>query len=181
MIGAAEETREVSRRTYGDLRELVTLRSGSPFRKTKQSIAGERALTAAGRQLDIEASFRPQSATKLGLKVLVGANGDETVVGYDTATGCLYIDRTKSGVAAGSLNGFSGVHLAPLTLRDGTLSLRILIDHSIVEVFAEDGERDDGSRLSSPGESNGMNVFAEGGTALLEQITVHQMRSIWAP
>jgi len=73
MIGAAEETREVSRRTYGDLRELVTLRSGSPFRKTKQSIAGERALTAAGRQLDIEASFRPQSATKLGLKVLVGA------------------------------------------------------------------------------------------------------------
>ncbi len=179
MIGAAEETREVSRRTYGDLRELVTLRSGSPFRKTKQSIAGERALTAAGRQLDIEASFRPQSATKLGLKVLVGANGDETVVGYDTATGRLYIDRTKSGVAAGSLNGFSGVHLAPLTLRDGTLSLRILIDHSIVEVFAEDGERDDGSRLSSPGESNGMNVFAEG--ALLEQITVHQMRSIWAP
>ena len=181
MIGAAEETREVSRRTYGDLRELVTLRSGSPFRKTKQSIAGERALTAAGRQLDIEASFRPQSATKLGLKVLVGANGDETVVGYDTATGRLYIDRTKSGVAAGSLNGFSGVHLAPLTLRDGTLSLRILIDHSIVEVFAEDGERDDGSRLSIPGESNGMNVFAEGGTALLEQITVHQMRSIWAP
>ena len=179
MIGAAEETREVSRRTYGDLRELVTLRSGSPFRKTKQSIAGERALTAAGRQLDIEASFRPQSATKLGLKVLVGANGDETVVGYDTATGRLYIDRTKSGVAAGSLNGFSGVHLTPLTLRDGTLSLRILIDHSIVEVFAEDGERDDGSRLSSPGESNGMNVFAEG--ALLEQITVHQMRSIWAP
>ena len=179
MIGAAEETREVSRRTYGDLRELVTLRSGSPFRKTKQSIAGERALTAAGRQLDIEASFRSQSATKLGLKVLVGANGDETVVGYDTATGRLYIDRTKSGVAAGSLNGFSGVHLAPLTLRDGTLSLGILIDHSIVEVFAEDGERDDGSRLSSPGESNGMNVFAEG--ALLEQITVHQMRSIWAP
>jgi hypothetical protein len=56
MIGAAEETREVSCRTYGDLRELVTLRSGSPFRKTKQSIAGERALTAAGRQLDIEAS-----------------------------------------------------------------------------------------------------------------------------
>ena len=71
--------------------------------------------------------------------------------------------------------------MAPLTLRDGTLSLRILIDHSIVEVFAEDGERDDGSRLSIPGESNGMNVFAEGGTALLEQITVHQMRSIWAP
>jgi fructan beta-fructosidase len=30
--------------------------------------------------------------------------------------------------------------LAPLTLSDGTLSLRILIDHSIVEVFAEDGE-----------------------------------------
>jgi len=26
-----------------------------------------------------------------------------------------------------------------------------------------------------------MNVFAEGGTALLEQIKVHQMRSIWAP
>jgi len=71
--------------------------------------------------------------------------------------------------------------LAPLTQRDGTLSLSILIHHAIVEVSAEDGQRDDRSRLSSPGESNGMNVFAEGWTALLEQITVHQMRSIWAP
>jgi len=36
--------------------------------------------------LDIEATFRPQSALKFGLKVLAGANGEETVIGYDVTT-----------------------------------------------------------------------------------------------
>ncbi len=85
--------------------------------------------------------------------MLTGANGDETVIGYDVAARRLYIDRTKSGTAAAQMTGFYGVHSAPLTLRDGTLNLRILVDNSIVEVFAEDGERVlDGSRLPGDGQ-----------------------------
>ena len=113
--------------------------------------------------------MRPQTASKFGLKVLTGANGDETVVGYDTAAGRVYIDRTKSGTAAAPLTslGFYGVHSAPLALRDGKLDLRILVDNSIVEVFANNGERVL-TDLVYPAGSNGLKVFAEGGTAKIE-------------
>jgi levanase len=146
----------------------------------REAIEAElRGLAPSRRQLNIKASFYLPDASKLGLKVLTGANGDETIVGYDRAAARLYIDRTKSGVAAASLNGFYGVHSAPLSLRDGTLTLRILVDHSIVEVFAQGGERVLTDLLYPATESNGVKVFAEGGTAVRRSITVHQMRSIW--
>jgi levanase len=161
------------------LRELNTLRSGAPFREGKQSVTGERTLGVTGTLLDIEAVFRPQRATRFGLKVLTGTNGDETVVGYDVATSRLYIDRTKSGTAADAMTGFYGIHSAPLTLRDGTLNLRILVDNSIVEVFAEDGERVLTDLVYPAMGSSGLKIFAEGGTAALDAITVHRMRSTW--
>ncbi len=185
--GQQSEPRELTLRTVdgrpelfqAPLRELTTLRSGAPFQERNRSITGERALAATGTALDIEASFRPQSATKFGLEVLTGANGDETAIGYDTTTGRIYIDRTKSGAAAAAMNGFYGVHSAPLTLRDGTLDLRILVDNSIVEVFAEDGERVLTDLVYPATGSNGLKVFAESGTATVESLAVYQMRSIW--
>jgi sucrose-6-phosphate hydrolase SacC (GH32 family) len=185
--GQQSEPRELTLRTVNGrpelfqvpLRELTTLRRADPHRLSNQSLTGDRPLTATGTLLDIEAAFRPGKAAKFGVKVLTGANGDETVIGYDVAARRLYIDRTKSGVAAAQMTGFYGVHSAPLTLRDGTLNLRILVDHSIVEVFAEDGERVLTDLVYPAMESNGLKVFAEGGAATLEAITVHQMRSTW--
>jgi sucrose-6-phosphate hydrolase SacC (GH32 family) len=185
--GQQSEPRELSLRSVNGrpevfqvpLRELHTLRSGAPYRQNKQSVTGERTLGVTGTLLDIEAAFRPQRARKFGLKVLTGMNGDETVIGYDVATRRLYIDRTKSGAAAASMTGFYGVHSAPLTLRDDTLNLRILVDNSIVEVFAEDGERVLTDLVYPAIGSDGLKVFAEGGTATLDVLTVHQMRSTW--
>jgi sucrose-6-phosphate hydrolase SacC (GH32 family) len=75
--------------------------------------------------------------------------------------------------------GFYGVHSAPLRLRDGTLNLRILVDNSLVEVFAEEGERVLTDLVYPAAGSDGLKVFAEGGTAALDAITVHKMRSTW--
>jgi sucrose-6-phosphate hydrolase SacC (GH32 family) len=77
------------------------------------------------------------------------------------------------------MNGFYGVHSAPLTLRDGALNLRILVDNSIVEVFAEDGERVLTDLVYPATGSNDLKLLAEGGTAALDVIRVHQMRSTW--
>lgn len=184
--GQQSEPRELSLRTINGrpelfqspLRELNTLREGRPFRETNQTITGERAVNASGTLLDIEAAFRPQRATNVGLKVLVGSNGDETVIGYDVAAGRLYVDRTKSGGAASQMNGFYGVHSAPLSLRDGTLNLRILVDSSIVEVFAEGGERVLTDLVYPAMGSDGIKVFAEG-AAILDALTVYRLRSTW--
>jgi len=185
--GQQSEPRELTLRTVNGrpelfqvpLRELNSLRSGAAFQERNQSVTGERQLTASGTLLDIEAVFRPRNASKFGLKILTGANGDETVIGYDVAERRLYIDRTKSGAAAASITGFYGIHAAPLTLRDGTLNLRILVDNSIVEVFAENGERVLSDLIYPATSSNGLKLFAEGGTAGIDSIIVHQMRSIW--
>lgn len=185
--GQQSEPRELTLRTVNGqpelfqvpLRELSTLRVAGPHRETNAPITGERTLATTGTLLDIEAALRPQNASKFGVKVLTGTNGDETVIGYDVAARRLFIDRTKSGTAAAKMTGFYGVHSAPLTLRDGTLNLRILVDNSIVEVFAENGERVLTDLVYPATGSNGVKVFAEGGTARLDAIAVYQMRSTW--
>jgi sucrose-6-phosphate hydrolase SacC (GH32 family) len=50
---------------------------------------------------------------------------------------------------------------------------------AIVEVFAEDGERVLTDLVYPATGSNGLKLFAEGGTATADAIIVHQMRSIW--
>ena len=64
-------------------------------------------------------------------------------------------------------------------MRDTTLNLRVLIDDSIVEVFAEDGERVLTDLVNPAVGSNGLKLSADRGTAALEVLAVHQMRSIW--
>jgi hypothetical protein len=115
----------------------------------------------------------------MGLKVLTNANGDETVVSYDIAAGTLSIDRTKSGAAAAALAGFPGVHSAPVALRDGRLNLRILVDRSLVEVFAQGGERTIADQVYPTPGSDGLKLFAEGGAATLETLDIRELRTTW--
>jgi sucrose-6-phosphate hydrolase SacC (GH32 family) len=46
-------------------------------------------------------------------------------------------------------------------------------------VFAEDGELALTDLVYPAAGSNGIKLFAEGGTASAESVAVHQMRSIW--
>lgn len=69
--------------------------------------------TAKGKALDIEATFSLKDADRFGLKVRTGAGGEETVIGYDTTTQELYVDRTRSGVRDFD-STFPGVRTAPL-------------------------------------------------------------------
>jgi sucrose-6-phosphate hydrolase SacC (GH32 family) len=54
------------------------------------------------------------------------------------------------------------------------------VDSSIVEVFAEGGERVLTDLVYPAVGSSGIRVFAEGGTAALEALAVHTMRSTWS-
>jgi len=161
------------------LRELEQLQIGKPHHEPARKVTGERIVGAAGKQLDIRLRLRPGTASRSGVKVLTGSNGDETVVGYDAAAGRVFIDRTRSGTAGDVLTGFAGVHSAPLRVHGDKLDLRILVDHSIVEVFAANGERVLTDLVYPAMDSDGIALFADGGTAQVQKLVVHQMRSIW--
>ncbi|MEU6626214.1 GH32 C-terminal domain-containing protein [Streptomyces litmocidini] len=130
---------------------------------------------ADGKALDIRATFSPGDAERFGFTVRTG-EGQETVIGYDTTTQELYVDRTRSG-AVDFHGDFPGVQRAPLTARNGRVELRILVDWSSVEVFGGDGEAVITDQIFPSPDSDGIRLFAEGGSARLDSAEVRQVGS----
>ncbi|MFF5983280.1 GH32 C-terminal domain-containing protein [Streptomyces olindensis] len=188
--GAQSVPREMALRTVdGQVRltskpvgSLESLRGNRPATASDITVTNtSRSLTgrgAEGKALDIEATFSLGDADRLGLKVRTGAGGEETVIGYDSTTQELYVDRTRSG--AGDFNStFPGVQTAPLKAKDGKVRLRVLVDWSSVEVFGGDGEAVITDQIFPDPSSTGVEVFAEGGTATLDHLQAWQLKSIW--
>ncbi|QDT68791.1 Levanase precursor [Planctomycetes bacterium MalM25] len=90
-----------------------------------------------GRQLELELVAQPVDDQPIRLSVLKGEE-EATVIGYDPRAQQLYVDRTHSG-QVDFHEAFAGVHRAPLKLNGKPLRLRVLVDRSSVEVFAQDG------------------------------------------
>ena len=100
------------------------------FGPGEEPLAGVR-----GDSLDLVVEIDPGTAGTVALLVRRSDDGAQrTRVVYDRAKATLAIDRESAGA------GEKGVHAAPLALRAGeTLKLRVLVDRSSVEVFAQDG------------------------------------------
>ena len=128
-------------------------------------MAGRRALPIEGDALDVEVELRVGTATTAGLAVRVG-EGEETLVGYDTAERRLFVDRTRSG-RSDFHPAFAARHSGPLALEDGLLRLRVLVDRSSVEAFGGDGRTVISDRVFPRPTSRGTALFAEGGAAEL--------------
>ncbi|MDX3520164.1 GH32 C-terminal domain-containing protein [Streptomyces scabiei] len=140
---------------------------------TSQALIGP---AAHGKALDIEATFSLKDAERFGLKVRTGTAGEETVIGYDTTTQELYVDRTRSG-AVDFNSTFPGVQAAPMKAANGKVKLRILVDWSSVEVFGGSGEAVITDQIFPDPASQGVQVFAENGSVKLDKATVWHLDS----
>ncbi|MFJ4202919.1 GH32 C-terminal domain-containing protein [Streptomyces sviceus] len=147
--------------------------SGVTVTSTSQPLIGPK---AQGGALDIEATFSLRDADRFGLQVRTGAGGEETVIGYDTTTQELYVDRTRSGATDFS-SAFPGVQRAPLKALDGKVRLRILVDQSSVEVFGGSGEAVITDQIFPHPDSQGVRVFAENGSVKLDRARVWHLGS----
>ena len=160
------------------VRELRSLRGRRPFTQRRRAIPqGSSTLPVRGKALEIKADLRLGSAEEAGLKVRAG-NGEETVIGYDAQAGEVYVDRTRSGRVDFSRD-FPGVQRAPLAARHGKVHLRILVDWSSVEVFADRGQTVITDQIFPSATSDGVQLFADGGTARLDSIKIRRLRSSW--
>lgn len=128
---------------------------------------------------EIITEFNPGDATGVGFKVHTGQNGEETIIGYDSVSGEVYIDRTKSGDSSFN-SSFAAIHRAPLALSvSGTVKLHIMVDTSSVTVFAGEGEVVLTDQIFPDPTSNGIDMFNEGGDAMLKSLTIWPLKSIW--
>ena len=161
------------------VRELRSLRGRRSFTARHRRIPeGTTTLPVYGKALEIKADLRVGSAEEAGLKVRTG-DGEETVIGYDAQAAELYVDRTRSGRVDFSRD-FPGVQRAPLAPRHGKVRLRVLVDWSSVEVFADRGQTVITDQIFPSASSDGVELFADGGSATLNSLKIRHLRSSWA-
>jgi fructan beta-fructosidase len=123
---------------------------------------------AHGETLAISVEFTVGSAERFGL--YLRESGDQrTVVGYDTRSKTLFIDRTASG-SDEFHDAFPAVHHGPLAAEDGRVRLRIYVDTASVEVFGGRGECVLTDQIFPNDDSRACSLFADGG-----DVTVHYL------
>lgn len=133
----------------------------------------------AGKALEIVAELEAGSATEFGLEVRTG-DGEKTVVGVDPRGGQLFVDRTRSGDVGFHKDFATGRQSAPLPIERGRVRLRVLVDWSSVEVFAADGRVAITDQIFPSPSSDGVALYAKGGTARLVSLQAWPLASAWA-
>ncbi len=131
---------------------------------------------------EIEAELRlpeQQPASSFGFRLLENSNGTQfTDVGYTVANHQLLIDRSQSGITDFSPL-FRTHQQATLRQTDGIIRLRILVDRSTVEVFADNGQTVFSSIVFPDAASRQMSLYTEGGNVQVVSLKVNRLSSIW--
>lgn len=123
------ETKDGPRLAQTPVRELAVLRE-KELAPAEWPTAGDTFEVEATLDLGKSASFTIASDRK----------GFATIVGYDADRRQVYVDRRDARQGKPFHRDFPGRYAAPIiTGKDGTLPLRIFVDRSSVEVFADDG------------------------------------------
>jgi beta-fructofuranosidase len=137
-----------------------------------------------GTTLELYAVLEPGDAREVGVNVLRSPRGEEQTTitlymhaGRDPRERELAID-----VSRGSLSHeiqARSPEIGPLRLADGEpLELRVFIDRSIVEVFANTRQCLTLRTYPTRDDSDGVSVFARGGSSLLRALDAWQMEGI---
>ena len=152
------------------VRELEALR-GKHYQFTNLQLEAEsKTLEVRGDRLEIIAEFKPETASEFGLKVRVGPN-NETIVGYNTSSQELFVDRRKSGQMDFSEH-FTSRHSGPLPLENNLVRLHIFIDSCSLEVFGNDGRTLITDLIFPESNADGLELFSSDGSVQLLALDV---------
>jgi fructan beta-fructosidase len=120
-----------------------------------------------GESVDMLVTIDPRKASQVAL-TLTDAQGWATVIGYTPETREVWIDRTRSGPHFH--DAFSDRNIATLPPGDGPVTLRLVVDRSIIELFAADGTRTITDRFFRGGGALRWSANALGGEASLQTL-----------
>ncbi|MFD2616075.1 GH32 C-terminal domain-containing protein [Terrilactibacillus laevilacticus] len=133
---------------------------------------------ASSKAYRLDVTFKPNKAKSFGINVRTG-NSEKTVIGYDVASEQLYLDRTQSGDVQFN-SSFPSVERVAVPVRDGKVSLEIYVDHSSVEIFADGGRVAITDQIFPNTTSDGIQLFSTGGKAIVDNLKVSEIASIWS-
>jgi len=142
-------------------------------------VKDKESVNANGQVIRLDVEWEAQKNITAGIRIAVnGKRG--LMIGYDAAKQKLFIDRSH----ASDTNFHKGFnewsrYEADLLPDSGKISLNILYDKSIVEVFANQGEVVMTAQIFPDEKNNGVEVFSKGGTTTFTKLTWHAVKSVW--
>lgn len=155
--------------------ELQTLRGAHQHWQNETITPGKNLLAnLKAETCEIVAEFQVDPAAGcFGFRVRVGAQ-EATTIGYFVQQGKLFVDRTRSG-QSDFHPGFASSHLVDLICNPDILRLQIFVDHTSVEVFANDGLVTFSESIFPSVQSQGLELFTEGGATTLNCLDIYQL------
>jgi fructan beta-fructosidase len=144
-------------RMFGEpVREIENIH-GKSFKLADRPLTADKpaAIKTSGALLDIRAEFELGTAKTVGLEV-------------DGKKVAAFV------VASGKLND-----LMPLRPIDGKIAIRILIDRSMIEIFANHGQQIATLPFENDLNIESVKAFCEGGDARLVSLEVYQLNAKW--
>jgi beta-fructofuranosidase len=126
-----------------------------------------------GNSLELIVEMDGDQASQFGVKVCVSPDGqEETSIFYDAAEGKLKVDTRKSGPE----DTPKTVEAAPFELKKGErLKLRIFVDKSVVEVFANSRQAVMRRIYPSRTDSIGVRLFSTGGDTAVHTLEAYKI------
>ena len=127
-----------------------------------------------GRQLEIRATIEKNDAFRAGIIIAQNeGNTERTEIYQDWLFGFNQMDRSQSSGNPAAPNSSLGF---PLNLpEDEDLDLHIFYDGSVVEVFINEKESYSGRIFPNDESSTGLDLFAEGGTAIFKTLDIWEL------
>jgi sucrose-6-phosphate hydrolase SacC (GH32 family) len=123
---------------------------------------------------EIKVEFTLHSAAEFGLKICTGL-AEETLIGYDSRSQEMFIDRRHSGDSSFS-DRFSTVHRAPLSPERGKIRMHIFVDSCSVEVFGNHGSAVISDLIFPPPENSSLTFYAHGGDVNINALTIWRLK-----
>jgi len=166
---------------YEPVPELQALRT-DPWEKQALTIEPntEVLLPVGGDCMELNLEFEPKEATEFGVKVRCAPDGsEETRISFINEPRKIRIDYSKSSLRDDlDSSMFGGIQEASLKLAKGeNIKLRIFLDRSVLEVFANN-QRYLAQRIyPSQKDSLGIKLFTRGGSALCTSAKTWTMKA----
>ena len=125
-----------------------------------------------GDACELELEIDPGAAQRCGLKVRASGDGqEETLLYYDAGAQELVFDATHSGAT-----GRTTIERAPCALKPGeALKLRVFVDKSMVEIFANDRQAIGRRVYPTRADSLGVALFAQDGAAQFKHVKAWEL------
>ncbi|WP_010677740.1 glycoside hydrolase family 32 protein [Bacillus timonensis] len=147
-------------------------------------VEGEHLLNEfSGTSFEFEAIIEWEDVEEFGIR-LRQSKEEETVFGYNTLDGQLFLDRSRSGLEIlldrnGEFFQFGTRYNTNYSSKNNQLKIRGFVDESSIEVFVNDGEYTFTNLIYSKPTSDKIELYSKGGKINVTSLDFYHLYSTW--